>query len=253
MAKNDDKRLHYLPDWLQASVGCAYGQGVRIAALDSGWDTRLENRLIQQGVGFVDPENELSMRESADFHDRNGHGTACIDIIQQHAPLAEIFPVRVFGRQLESSIRIIQAGIRWAVENQMHIINLSLGTQDTRILRQLYIACEYARRQGIIIVAATHNRLNASYPAVFDNVIGVAQHDYQKMYMFDYDPDAAIECRARGKHSTLGVGGQTMVNGTSFSAPVITALLALFCSANPTCNQQEIDTFLTRHSQPLVS
>lgn len=63
-----------------------------------------------------------------DFLDRLGHGTAVMAAIQEKAPDAEYFAVRVFDRELRTNIDALVAAVEWCVDHQMDIVNLSLGT-----------------------------------------------------------------------------------------------------------------------------
>ena len=48
--------------------------------------------------------------------------------IQEKAPDAEYFAVRVFDRELRTNIDALIAALEWCVDHQMDIVNLSLGT-----------------------------------------------------------------------------------------------------------------------------
>ena len=92
---------HERPAWVIDALGAPTGKGVRIGVIDSGWDRHVLIPQIEQGVGFVDPLDELSVLKSEDDHDRIGHGTACTDLILRIAPEARIVPIRIFGHRLE--------------------------------------------------------------------------------------------------------------------------------------------------------
>ncbi len=65
-----------------------------------------------------------------DFVDRLGHGTAVMAAIQERAPDAEYFAVRIFERELRTNIDTLLAALQWSIDNRMDIINLSLGTSN---------------------------------------------------------------------------------------------------------------------------
>ena len=130
--------------------------------------------LLLPGIGLVDPDDDLAYQKNDDDHDRVGHGTACVDLILRIAPDAVVVPVRVFGNQLETSPVTLQAGLQWALEQDLHVVNMSLGTTLPRMRDALYVLCEQARRSGTLVIAAGHNARTESYPAMFENVIGVA-------------------------------------------------------------------------------
>jgi subtilisin family serine protease len=90
---------------------------VRIAVIDSGVNPN-HPHIVRVDGGF--PAN--------DFLDRLGHGTAVMAAIQEKAPDAEYFAVRVFDRELRTNIDTLVAAIQWCIDEKMDIVNLSLGT-----------------------------------------------------------------------------------------------------------------------------
>lgn len=112
------------------SVGT--GQGITIAVVDSGVHLAHEDlsaRLVP-GRNFVTP--------NAQPQDDNGHGTHVAGIamaivnngagVVGVAPSARIMPIKVLNSEGEGSYANAAAGIRWAVDNGAHVVNLSLGS-----------------------------------------------------------------------------------------------------------------------------
>ena len=56
-----------------------------------------------------------------------GHGTAVFAAIQEKAPEADLYAVRVFDDRLRTSVRALVAAIDWAAERGVRVVNLSLG------------------------------------------------------------------------------------------------------------------------------
>ncbi|HEX8430401.1 MAG TPA: S8 family serine peptidase [Longimicrobium sp.] len=224
-----------LPAWVRDALGGATGRGVRVGVIDSGWDRSLADPRVVPGVGWTDPADDFALLRNDDDHDRLGHGTACADLILRLAPEAEIVPIRVFGGQLETSPGTLQAALHWAVEEGLDVINLSLGTTLEVALRPLYVICERARRAGRLVVAAGNNSGPWSYPAIFENVIGVSAARLSSPWEFRYRPDDAMECEAWGYDQPVKwLGGQTLVkSGTSFAAPNIAGIAALIMERHP--------------------
>lgn len=216
-------------------INYATGKGVKVGVIDSGWDHKLKDQRIQKGIGLVDPEDELLLKISPDFSDINGHGTACTDIILRIAPDASIYPIKVFGKRIETSPNILIEGILWAIKNELKILNISLGTLLLEALEPLYKVCEIAKRQGMILVASKSNSEDISYPAIFENVIGVETGDFDDLFEYEIQPDEGIECRAKGHFNNIcglrGIRGSLM--GNSLAAPVITGIIALIIEKEP--------------------
>ena len=92
---------------------------LRIAVIDSGVNPSHPHISHVDG-GFPDH----------DFLDRLGHGTAVMAAIQEKAPDAQYFAVRVFDRELRTNIDSLLAAVQWCVDHEMDIVNLSLGTSN---------------------------------------------------------------------------------------------------------------------------
>ncbi|HET7461751.1 MAG TPA: S8 family serine peptidase [Longimicrobium sp.] len=242
------------PAWVADGLARPTGKELVVAVIDSGWDRGCDDPRVLPGVGLVDPEDDLAMLRTGDDHDRVGHGTACIHQILRIAPDARVIPVRVFGNQLETSPGTLQAGLLYAIERGVNVVNLSLGTTLEGTLHPLYAACEKARRQGIIVVAAGHNSRDWSYPAIFENVIGVSAAKFQSPYQYRYLPDEAHECQAWGvEQPVVWLRGEEQVkHGTSFAAPNITGIVCLLLERHPGATLEEIRELLARYAMETV-
>jgi subtilisin len=242
-------RLHQ-PGWVRDDLRSATGKGIRIGVIDSGWDRSLGDLHVKRGIGLVDPADELELLSSDDYHDRIGHGTACTDLILRIATDADVVPIRVFGRHLETSPHVLHAALLWAVEHELRIVNMSLGTLIPEARDTLYAACEIARRNGVIIVAAGHILGKQSFPAVFENVIGVGAARFTDPFQYSFNAGGAFECVARGYGQvSRSLGGQATVgNGTSFAAPNITGIVALFIERYPDVDLAGVRSLLAQHA-----
>ena len=57
-----------------------------------------------------------------------GHGTAIAGIINDIAPNAEIYSVRIMDAENKATLSRVVEGIYWCIENDIDIINMSFGT-----------------------------------------------------------------------------------------------------------------------------
>ena len=123
------------------------------------------------------------------------------------APQADLYAVRVFG--CDGSTDVTVDAIEWAVDNDMDVINMSLGSNFGSADDPSAVAAHNAVRSGVVVVAAAGNAGNNYYlestPASGDGVISVAATDATKTY-----PGA-----------TFDLGGQSIQvqdsNGTAFA------------------------------------
>lgn len=240
------------PAWVRDELGGATGSGIRVAVLDSGWDRSIDDPRVLPGTGFVDPADDFAMARNDDDQDVLGHGTACADVILGVAPDARVVPVKVFGNKLETSPGTLEAALHWAIDAGVQVINVSLGTRLEGTLHPLYRACERARQAGIIVVAAGHNANDWSYPAIFENVIGVSAARFDSPYHFHYRAEHAMECVGWGvERPVLWVGGERVVrHGTSFAAPGVAGIVALILERHPQAKLEDVREMLARFAIP---
>lgn len=123
---------------------------VRVAIIDSGVHAAHPHvGGVAGGVG-IDREG----RQHDDFVDRLGHGTAVAAAIREKAPDADLFVVKVFDRELSTSIATLIEGIDWAVRSGMRLVNLSLGTSREVHEEALRQAIARATAAQVVVVAA---------------------------------------------------------------------------------------------------
>src|ERR1700704_5574463 len=108
----------------------ATGAGVRVALMDSGVNAQHSHiGFVAGGVGFSLTDDH-TVQSQEDFSDRIGHGTALAGILRAKAPQVELYAVKVFTDRLQVSFPVLEAALRWGIQQRMHIINLSLGTTN---------------------------------------------------------------------------------------------------------------------------
>ncbi len=235
---------------MSASASDAKGvDQVRVAVVDSGRDPLWRHRRILPGLDATTGSAPADPALAEDDHDRNGHGTACAELILRWAPAAEILPVRVFGESLETTVATLVRGIDRARERQARIIHLSLGTRLATAIVPLYAACERARRAGIVVIAAAHPGPGASFPATFDNTLGVVCGGAAGPAVL-CAPDRAVECVARAPRRVRGLRGfQPAAPTSSFAAPRVTARVAGLLAARPTAALSVVRALLADPAQ----
>jgi subtilisin family serine protease len=113
------------PEW---AWGGSSGEGVKVAVIDSGVDAGHEAIGEVQGYVAISEGADGLIYDIDPHADVYGHGTACAGIIRHLAPGCELYSVRVLRPGLLGRGVIFAAGLRWAIDNGMHVCNLSLGT-----------------------------------------------------------------------------------------------------------------------------
>ncbi len=234
------------PEW---AWGGSTGAGVKVAVIDSGIDD--DHPAIAGHVkGYIsfseDPATRQVVSSEGPHADAFGHGTACADIIRRAAPDCELYSVKVLGARLSGKGSAFLAGLRWAIEQRMQVINLSLGTTRQDYAGPFYELADQAYFANIVLVTAANNMPLLSYPSLYAAVTSVACHEGLDPYEFYYNPQPPVEFLAPGINVTVAwLGGQEMtVTGNSFAAPHISGLVAKILGKHPDLTPFQVKTIL---------
>ncbi|HEY9390943.1 MAG TPA: S8 family serine peptidase [Mycobacteriales bacterium] len=232
------------------AVGGATGAGVRVCLLDSGIEPN-HPRIgpVQGWYGTVaGPDGEPEVRK-VDPGDASGHGTACASVIRSIAPECDLHSVRVI-ESFAGTGEALLAGLRWAVEGDFDVINISLSTTRRRYVAPLRELLDQAYFTGKLVVAAAHNLAVESYPWRFSSVLSVGTHGERRPDLILYNPNPPVEFFAHGLDVEVGwLGGSTVrVTGNSFAAPHLTGYCALIRSKHP-----QLTNFQVRNTLYLMS
>ncbi|MDF1507064.1 S8 family serine peptidase [Robertmurraya sp. DFI.2.37] len=224
------------------------GKGIKIAVIDTGVSQNHEDILIAGGKSFVNYTNFIE--------DDNGHGTHVIGIIGAKkndkgiigvAYDSKIYALKALNHEGIGYLSSIISAIDWAIENQMDIINLSLGIDQPSFLLQNVV--ERAVSQNITVVASVGNagtkagdEDTVTYPARYQSVIGVGAIDENNQRAIFSSTGSAVELTAPGVMvlSAFPQNDYVYMSGTSMAAPIVTGIIALIKEANPSLSTDEI-------------
>jgi len=212
--------------WSLAGLAGKSGAGVRVAVIDTGVHAAHPHVAgISGGIGF-DQEG----RPVDDLQDRLGHGTAVAAAIREKAPSVDLLAVKVFDRRLVTTGVALVAGMRWAIAQDVHLINLSLGTTNEAHRDVLVAAVAEADRAGAVVVAAAPQHDANWLPGALPGVVAV---DVDWMCPRDechvsVDDDGRLRLRASGYPRPIpGVPVDQNVSGLSFAVANASGFLAL--------------------------
>jgi len=211
----------------------ATGAGIRVALIDSGANAQHSHvGFIAGGVGFS-LADDGTIEQYQDYSDRIGHGTALAGILRAKAPQVELYAVKVFNERLQVSFSVLEAALRWGIEHQMHVINLSLGTANSTYRERCLAIIAEANAAGTVIVASSPADQTNVLPAVLPGVIGVANDDRCGWGEYLYVADDPIPFRAHSCPRPLpGPAQARNFQGPSFASAHVSALLALLIEKN---------------------
>jgi serine protease AprX len=259
--------VHAPSVWLDGYTG----KDMRIGIVDTGVDTNhpdLAGRVVQ----------------SADFtgegpRDANGHGTHVAGIAAGSgaasggryrgvAPEANIYAAKVLGANGGGATSTVIAGLEWAAQQSVHVINLSLGSSTSSDgTDALSEACNTLMARGYVICAAAGNEGPYAYtvgaPGAASQVITVGACTLDQT-VADFSsrgptrdgrvkPDILcpganiVSCRAAGTEMGSPIDDHyTVASGTSMATPFATGMVALLVQAFPQLRAPEIKERIKR-------
>lgn len=228
---------------------------VLIAIIDTGVDLLhpdLKNKIHSPGRDFVN--------DDFDATDDYGHGTIVASVAASEtnnsqgiagvAWNSKILPVKVIDENGEGDYEDLIAGIKWAVDNNASVINMSLGGDEPS--SGLRDSLRYAHDKGVVLVAAAGNEgSSVLYPAAYDDYcLAVAATDYQDERVTFTNTNGSWESNY-GREIDIAAPGQRVVgavptwywgpgsspyafgSGTSLSSPQVAGLAALLKALKP--------------------
>ena len=232
------------------AFGDGRGAGAKVAIVDSGIEAGhpMVGRVAGAVAVELDPGDEgdgLRFVEGP-HDDLYGHGTACAGIIHALAPDAELYSVRVLGVELTGRASVFAAGLRWAIEHGMNVVNLSLSTSRGEWYGTFHELADLAYFRRCVVVSAMNNLRMATFPSEFASVVSVAAHSGTNPERFDYNPDGPAEFGAPGIDVEVAWsgGGTLEVTGNSFAAPHIAGMVARIISQHPQATPFQVKTIL---------
>ncbi|MFJ8490256.1 type VII secretion-associated serine protease mycosin [Streptomyces sp. NPDC094038] len=226
------------------------GAGVTVAVVDTGVNARHPDL-----AGRVLPGTDAT-RQAADGRidlSTDSHGTSVAGVVAGSggagrgmaglAPRATVLPVRVSADNAADPLALAR-GIVYAADHGAAVINVSMVT--TTPDPQVRDAVAYARRHDIVVVAAAGNNGRegnpVTYPAAFPGVVAVSgtTRDGGSWAAGESGSYIALAAPAVDIYSTRNSGGYLTADGTSYSAPYVSAAAALLRAAYPAENAGQI-------------
>ncbi|WP_018922084.1 S8 family peptidase [Salsuginibacillus kocurii] len=233
--------------------GSTTGNGVDVAVLDTGIDGNHPDLNVVDGESFVQGEPDP-------FQDDNGHGThvagtvAALDNnegVLGVAPDVNLHAVKVLGGDGGGTLSGIAQGIEWSIDNNMDVINMSLGGDfGSQALEQ---ASNNADDAGIVVIAAAGNSgtdffggSTIAYPAQYDSVMAVGAVDQNNNRASFSSVGNTLEVMAPGVNieSTMPGNNYASLDGTSMAAPHVAGTAALMLEQNPFISNNAVRTEL---------
>jgi subtilisin family serine protease len=171
---------------------------------------------------------------SSAYEDRLGHGTAVAAVVHHMNPQAELFVVKIFDNKLVTSLLTVIRAIDWCLEQEIDVINLSLGTLNACHRGAFELAVKKSRRAAAVIVSALEINGMAALPGSLKGVIGVletepgSKQDYQICERYG----KPVYTAPPFPRDIPGVPRERNLKGASFAVARVSALVAESWTAN---------------------
>jgi serine protease len=224
-------------------------EDVSVAVIDTGTDyehpdlqARFEdnNPGIAPGSPGVDPD------------DTGKHGTHVAGIVGATTDNGEgvsgmancrLFAVQALGGR--GAFDNVAAGIRWAADQGIDIINMSLGDPRGRQPTIVQQAAQYARDKNVLLIASAGNegrRDSVLFPAGFEECMAVSALNSNEDIARFSSRGPQVEITGPGAQvlSTVPNGGYERLSGTSMSSPAVAGTAALAKSFNTEISNTEL-------------
>lgn len=212
------------------------GEGVVVAVIDTGCDLYhddIKNNLLN-GINIIDSKK--------DPEDDNGHGTHVSSTIAAEnnnigmlgvAPKTKIRPVKVLDKKGNGSSASIAKGVKWAIDQNVDIITMSLGSKYND--PQIYETIKEAYKKNIIVFCAAGNsgeKEQIMYPAKYKETIAIGAIDEHFQRTSFTCSGEELDFLAPGHNIFGAVPGNkyAMMSGTSMSNPFAVGCASLLIS-----------------------
>lgn len=221
---------------------------VKVAIVDTGINKEhdyLKANIIG-GIALESKDNYIIISENYD--DENGHGTSCASIIKNEFENVEFFIVKALDRQGKTNIQFLEEALKYLLSVDVKIINLSLSVMESELVQDLYKVCEELKNQEKIIICSVANEAKYSYPAKFDNVIGVSGFILENDNGFWYNKDYDIECiMDNNSYLSCDINNSYKLFGkcNSQAAAKLTGKIANILSTRPNIKLDDLNIILS--------
>lgn len=242
-------------------TGCTNEKGERIESTESCKNSPVVVAVVDSGVaqlkelpllaGYatvsgMSPNNDMWVHGTfiAGISGATGNNKNGITGINWNA---KILPVKIDNAEGSIATADLAKGITLAADNGAKVINLSVGmTSNVAVIKT---AVNYAYDKGCALIAATGNEsmTSISYPARYDNVLGVGATTADGKTRESYSNyGTGLDVMALGTYYSATPTGYGTGKGTSFSTPQVAGLASLLFSMNPKLTPAEVYDYIRR-------
>ena len=211
--------------------------------------------------------------------DSLGHGTNVASVIASQinalgcagiAPNVELYVYKVTNTSNGYEWTAINSALSYCIDEGMDVVNMSFQAYEHSVtyngstmgastgcssVMTSYINSCYNAGITLVAAAGNYNTSEPSYPASNNHVISVgslaessttSKAGYSNTYGIDLVAPGTVYVADKGTNSSY-----KKTSGTSFSAPIVTAAIALYKQQNPSATPSQIETALYNSCDPI--
>lgn len=222
---------------------------IKIAVIDSGINRNLVRKEKLKDELMVDENNicreDTSVPQATDCL----HGTICALIIEKYCPDCIFSSIRILDHEGKGGIEKIEPALEWCYQNEINIVNLSLGTTHFKENEELNRLINKFAYKGLIIIAAISNIGYFTFPASFTNVIGVSTEGKSLLYTNNY-VHLGIDTVVPSEH-IIKLSGEEQITSlsNSYAAPYVSALVIQKMMKDTTCDIHMLKEYVRKKSR----
>jgi len=227
------------------------GENIKVGVLDTGIDYKNEGLHVQRGISTI---NNVD-----DYMDYNGHGTHVAGIIsssKKHknktigvAPKVQLFAIKSLNNEGNSKEESIISGVQWAIDQDIDVLNMSIGTEvDSKGVKDILAS---AYKHGMFIVAPVGNSdypesSNITYPAKYSSVfaVGSVNNKLKRSFFSNMGQELDIVSLGEEIYGPSLNETYTYETGTSMASPYVAGVAAILLSANHNLTNSELKEIL---------
>lgn len=210
---------------------------IRIAVLDSGINRNAaDSYLLNSIIGIyelIEHKNYFDVR-SCGFEDLNGHGTACVTVINHVCNNVEFVIVKILDCKGTCNVEALIAALKFMTTVDVDLINMSVSLNDDAYSNEISLLVETLYKQGKFIIASKSNDRCVSIPAQLRYVYGVKKFNGQCGLDYTFNSHKKINIICDGTPMLMPRGSIIpFFGGNSKATSLMTGIIAKHMSDEP--------------------
>lgn len=198
---------------------------MKIVILDTGLSKDYISSCVVTGFGVKNQNNTFVIEDA--YNDEIGHGTGIVDVLLKYSKNVEITVVKLYESENFTDIEKLSFTLKYIKENiEFDMLQISFGVNI--YIYEIHQIIREIAEQNKCVIAAFDNEGGISYPAAFEEVIGIdINYSYKDLIKYDIVEGNVIDVRGGDIYYRLqGIGGKQINKGTSFLVSYFSAMIA---------------------------